>query len=231
MRMLNDFNLAEGDRHSKLPFASHSASGGHHAAVTPPSHQYPVAMSPATLSKPSQSWQLRRAPSCPHLPASFSQEEASHAQQLLQLGSRPHLTPTYYAALKLMQWTAHGSDAHSSDLQLLMRQGCLPGLTPIYAASLQSMQAKQQLAPAAPAAASGSLQTAGPPRGRADISTKLHRAARSMLSGCQDVRCRVHCLGAHGMCSPVCAGMSSQHISSLLWSQATWPAAPFPVQD
>ena len=237
MRMLNDFYIAEGDLHGKLPVAGHSASGRHHAAVTAPSHRHPVAMSPANLSKASQSWQLRKAPSSHHLPASFSQEEASNAQQLLQLGSRPHLTPTYHAALKVMQCTAHGSDAHSSDLQLvatktqqLLRQGCRPELAPTYAADLQSLQAKQQLAPVAPAAASGSLQTAGSSRGKADMSTKLHRAARSVLGGCQDVRCSVRCLGAHGMCSSILAGASSQHTSLLLWLQATWPAAPFPVQ-
>ena len=190
-RMLDDFNIAEGALDGKLPVASHSASGRHHAAVTAPPNRHPVAMS---ISEPFQSWQLRRASSHHRLPASFSQEDASHAQQLLQLGSRPHLTPSYHAALKLMQWTAAPSDAHSSDLQLLstnmqqlMRQGCWSEFNPTYAAAMQST--KQELAPAAPAAASGSSQTAGPSRGTAHTSTKLHRAARSVLAGCQDVRC------------------------------------------
>lgn len=224
--MLNGLHIAEGDLHGKLLVASHPASGRHHAAITAPSHQHPVATSPA--SKPSQSWQLCRASSHPRLPASFSREEARKAQQLLQLGSRPHLTPSYYAACKLMQWTAPASDARSSDLQLLatktqqlMRQGCRPQLARTHAAALQSLQAKQQLAPAAPAAASGSPQTAGPSRGQADVSTKLQRAARSVLSGSQDVRCGVQWLGLHMACAvQFGAGVSRQHNSSLLCLQA-----------
>ena len=236
--MLSDFNFAAGDLHSKHAAASHSVSGRHHAAVTAPSHRPPVPVSSANLRKPFQSWQLRRASPHRELPASFSQEEASDAQQLLQLGGRPHLTPTYSAALKLVQWTAHGSGANSSELQLLaaktqqpMRQGCGPELTPTYGAALQSMQAKQQLALAAPAAAaSGSLQTAGSSRGTAHISTKLHRAARSVHTACQDVRCGVRCLGAHGMCSPDVAGVSSHYTSLLLCLQATQPVTPSQVQ-